>query len=266
MNTATASASDASTVTATDTDALTAQATLAITKTDGVTSVVAGSSDTYAIVVSNSGPSDASNLSVADTLPAQGLTNVSSPSLPSGVTFDAATDTWTLATLDSGQSVTLQLHGTVPSGATGATYVNTATASASDASAVRATDTDILTTDATLSITKTDNDGGSSVTRTAGTAVPGNADHLQHRGLELRALHGHRGIGHRPPGPEPGHRLRHLDGHGIRRGHGLQRLGLGQHLRLAHHPVWGIDHLQRGGPPRVLGHRHPVQHGHGLCL
>ena len=173
VNTATASATDASTVTATDTDALTAQATLSITKTDGVTSVVAGSSDTYTIVVSNSGPSDASNLSVADTLPAQGLTNVSSPSLPSGVTFDAGTDTWTLATLDSGQSVTLQLHGTVPSGATGATYVNTATASASDASAVSATDTDSLSSDATLSITKTDNDGGSSATHTAGSAVPG---------------------------------------------------------------------------------------------
>ena len=80
-NTATASASDASTVTATDTDSLSSEATLSITKTDGVTSVVAGSSDTYTIVVSNSGPSDASNLSVADILPAQGLTNVSSPNL-----------------------------------------------------------------------------------------------------------------------------------------------------------------------------------------
>ena len=46
------------------------------------------------------------------------------------MTFTSATDTWTLATLASGQSVTLQLAGTVPSGATGSTYVNTATASA----------------------------------------------------------------------------------------------------------------------------------------
>ena len=68
-NTATASASDASTVTATDTDTLSAQATLTITKTDGVTSVVAGNYRHLHIVVSNTGPSDAANLSVVDTLP-----------------------------------------------------------------------------------------------------------------------------------------------------------------------------------------------------
>ena len=73
---------------------------------------------------------------MVDTLPTQGLTNISSPSLPSGVTFTSATDTWTLARLASGQSVTLELAGTVPSGATGSTYVNTATASASDATSV----------------------------------------------------------------------------------------------------------------------------------
>ena len=101
-NTATASASDASTVTATDTDTLTAQATLAITKTDGVTSVTAGTTDTYTVVVSNTGPSDASNLSVVDTLPTQGFTNITSPNLPAGVTFNAATDTWTLASLPAG--------------------------------------------------------------------------------------------------------------------------------------------------------------------
>ena len=144
-------------------------------------------SDTYTIVVSNSGPSDASNLSVVDTLPTQGLTNISSPSLPSGVTFTSATDTWTLASLASGQSVTLQLAGTVPSGATGSTYVNTASASASDASTVTATDTDSLTTQATLAITKTDNDGGRRSPR-RGHGGAGNVDHLHHRGLQLRAV------------------------------------------------------------------------------
>ena len=172
-NTATASATDASTVTATDTDTLSAQANLTITKTDGVSSIVAGTPDTYTIVVSNTGPSSASNLSVVDTLPAQGLTNISSPNVPSGVTFTAATDSWTLATLPAGQSVTLELAGTVPSGATGSTYTNTASASATDASTVTATDTDTLSAQANLTITKTDNDGGSSVTTTKGTAVPG---------------------------------------------------------------------------------------------
>ena len=172
-NTATASASDASTVTATDSDSLTAQATLTITKTDGVSSVTAGTTDTYTVVVSNTGPSDASNLNVVDTLPTQGFSNISSPNLPSGVTFTAASDSWSLASLAAGQSVTLQLAGTVPSGATGATYVNTASASAADASTVTATDSDTLTAQATLAITKTDNDGGSSVTSTVGSATPG---------------------------------------------------------------------------------------------
>ena len=173
VDTATASATDATTVTATDTDTLSPKANLAITKTDGVSSVVAGTADTYTIVVSNTGPSDASNLSVADTLPAQGFTGVTSPNLPAGVTFNSGTDTWTLASLASGQSVTLELAGTVPSGATGSTYANTATASATDASRVSATDTDTLSAQATLAITKTDNDGGSSITSAVGTAVPG---------------------------------------------------------------------------------------------
>jgi uncharacterized repeat protein (TIGR01451 family) len=174
-NTATASATDATTVTATDSDSLSAQATLGITKTDGASSVVAGHADSYAILVSNTGPSDASNVTVVDGLPAQGLTNITSPSLPAGVTFNAATNTWALASLGSGQSVTLNLSGTVPSGATGATYVNTATASASDAPTVSATDSDTLTAQSTLIITKTDNDGGSSVTGAVGTAVPGHS-------------------------------------------------------------------------------------------
>jgi uncharacterized repeat protein (TIGR01451 family) len=165
VNTATASASDASTVTATDSDTLSPHATLAITKTDGVTSITAGSTDTYTIVVSNTGPSDAANLSVADSLPTQGFTNITSPNLPSGVTFTAATDSWTLASLASGQSVTFQLAGTVPSGASGSTYVNTASASAADASTVTATDSDSLNTHATLAVTKTD--GVTSIT--AGT-------------------------------------------------------------------------------------------------
>ena len=42
---------------ASDTDTLTPQADLAITKTDGVTSAVPGTPDTYTIVVSNAGPS-----------------------------------------------------------------------------------------------------------------------------------------------------------------------------------------------------------------
>jgi hypothetical protein len=41
---------------ATDSDTLTPQADLSITKTDGVTSVVPGTVDTYTITVTNNGP------------------------------------------------------------------------------------------------------------------------------------------------------------------------------------------------------------------
>ena len=48
----------------------TPQADLAITKTDGVTSLPAGGSVTYTITVSNAGPSDVTGATVADTFPA----------------------------------------------------------------------------------------------------------------------------------------------------------------------------------------------------
>ena len=165
-NTATVAATDASTVTATDTDTLNAKANLTITNTDGVSSIVAGTADTYTVVVTNTGPANAFNLSVVDTLPTQGFTGISSPSLPSGVTFNTGTGTWSLASLAAAQSVTLELAGTVPSGATGSTYSDTAAASAADASTVTATDTDTLTAQSGLTITNSD--GVSSVV--AGTA------------------------------------------------------------------------------------------------
>src|SRR4029079_5999843 len=55
---------------ATDTDTLTPQANLGITKTDGVTTAIAGGSVTYTITASNAGPSNAPGSTVADTFPA----------------------------------------------------------------------------------------------------------------------------------------------------------------------------------------------------
>ena len=116
---------------------LTAQATLAITKTDGVSSIVAGTPrhlhhrglehGTVRRLQPErgrhpAGPGLHQHLEPEPARPG-------SPSPP-------ATDTWTLASLPAGQSVTLELAGTVPSGATGSTYANTATASATDASTV----------------------------------------------------------------------------------------------------------------------------------
>ena len=55
---------------ATDTDTTIVSSDLSVTKTDGVTSVVAGGALTYTIVASNAGPSDAVGGTVADTFPA----------------------------------------------------------------------------------------------------------------------------------------------------------------------------------------------------
>jgi uncharacterized repeat protein (TIGR01451 family) len=159
-------------VSATDSDSV-AQAHLTITNSDTVSSLAPGSNDLYTVVVSNSGPSDASSLSVVDTLPAQGLANITSPNLPSGVTFNSTTVTWSMSSLPIGQSVTLQLSGTVPLSATGSTYVNAASASASDASTVSASDTDSLGAQGDVALTVSDNVGGSSSTGAVGTAGHG---------------------------------------------------------------------------------------------
>ena len=56
---------------ATDTDTVTKSADLAIAKTDGVASVVAGTSTTYTITVTNNGPSDEpAGVVVSDPIPA----------------------------------------------------------------------------------------------------------------------------------------------------------------------------------------------------
>src|SRR5207302_204278 len=55
---------------ATDTDTLTAQTDLAITKSDGVTSVVAGGSTVYTITVVNNGPSAVTGATITDPFPA----------------------------------------------------------------------------------------------------------------------------------------------------------------------------------------------------
>ena len=70
MNTATATDPSSAPATASDSDSLNANVDLVITKTDGATTIAAGGTTTYTIVVSNNGPSDAIGASVTDTLPA----------------------------------------------------------------------------------------------------------------------------------------------------------------------------------------------------
>ncbi|HEY1734077.1 MAG TPA: hypothetical protein VGG23_06480, partial [Acidimicrobiales bacterium] len=139
-------------------------ANLAITKDDGVSSVVAGGSGhTYTITVTNSGPSDALNVSVADSWPAGFVQQ--SAAAPSQGSCNAATNfTCSLGTIAAGGSATITAAYTVPSSTTG-DQTNSATVSSSTpANSPSASDTDHVTLQSDLAITKTDG---------AMTATPG---------------------------------------------------------------------------------------------
>jgi uncharacterized repeat protein (TIGR01451 family) len=112
---------------ATDTDTLAASADLAITKTDGVTSVTPGGSTTYTITASNAGPSNASSATVADTLPAS-LTGTWTCVGAGGGTCTASGsgDINDAVNLPAGGSVTYTVSATIAPGATGS-LSNTAT-------------------------------------------------------------------------------------------------------------------------------------------
>src|SRR5262249_24918423 len=65
----------------TDSDTLTPQADLAVTMTDGATSVVAGASNIYIITVTNNGPSTVTSLTLSDSIPAALLNPNFAPSV-----------------------------------------------------------------------------------------------------------------------------------------------------------------------------------------
>ena len=77
VNTATASEAARPPVSASDSDTLSQQVSLTVTKTDGSTTYTPGGTAAYTIVVTNTGVSDAVNVTVSD-------------SLPSGVTLNAS--------------------------------------------------------------------------------------------------------------------------------------------------------------------------------
>jgi len=143
-----------------------AQADLAITKTDGVLAVVPGTADTYTIVVSNPGPSAVTGASVSDPLPAGviGATSAATGFTGGGSVAGPASGSGALATtvdLPVNASVTFTFTTTINPSATGS-ISNTVTVSppagTSDPNPANnsATDTDTLTPQADLSITKTD--------------------------------------------------------------------------------------------------------------
>ena len=177
---------------ATDTDTEVRVADLSISKTDGVTSYVAGGTVTYTIVVSNAGPSDAVGASVTD--PITSLAQVASAHwtcvAAGGATCAAGPVTGNIAdtaNIPVGATATYTLVAALKSGATG-DLVNTASvappAGTSDPApgGNTATDTDTAAARVSdLSITKTDGltayPPGGSVTYTivVGNAGPSDA-------------------------------------------------------------------------------------------
>lgn len=111
---------------ATNTPIPVAVADLSLTKVASNNTPNVGSNITFTLAVSNAGPSAATNVAVQDQLPA-GYTYVSD--IPSQGTYVAGTGVWTVGTVNSGASATLQITVTV--NATGS-YANTAQVSASD--------------------------------------------------------------------------------------------------------------------------------------
>ncbi len=134
-------------------------ADLAVTKSDGVASVVAGTSTNYTITLTNNGPSAvASGAVVSDPIPAGTVGSETEPNCAiAGSTFTCTTT----AVLASGASVVYHLVVAVPANYAPATVVNTATITSSPATDPTpannsATDTDTVTKSADLAIAKTD--------------------------------------------------------------------------------------------------------------
>ena len=104
-----------------------AGADLAVSKSDSPDPVIAGETLTYTLSITNSGPSDATGVTVTDTLPSE----VTFGSTSSGCAYDSVTHkvTCTLGTLNNGATVTATIVVTVDSSTTG-TITNTATVTA----------------------------------------------------------------------------------------------------------------------------------------
>ena len=160
--------------TATDTDtAQPQQVDLAITKTDGQTSYVPGAPIRYTLVVTNAGPSTATDVRVADTVPAA-ITGVTAHCVAAGLArcgTTSAPGNSVSVTNDSlppgaGNHLTLTIEGTVSPDTTGE-LVNTATVMAAAGA--------IDTAPANNTATDTDTQGAGVadllVSKTDGTAV-----------------------------------------------------------------------------------------------
>ena len=114
----------------TDTDTLTPEADLGLTKTDSADPVSPGDPLAYSLTISNAGPSDATLLTVTDSLP-PGVTFISSSPGPPECILVGVTLNCDLGTLTAGGSTVVTINVTVNASA-GGVLVNTAGASGSE--------------------------------------------------------------------------------------------------------------------------------------
>ena len=84
---------------------------LTVAKTDGKTSVVAGTADTYTITVTNNGPDSVTSFNLVDAIPPELLNPVFGT--PSAGSYNSTTGLWSGVSLGAGQSVSITLSGTI---------------------------------------------------------------------------------------------------------------------------------------------------------
>ena len=104
------------------------QADLSLTKTAAPNPLCAGNTLTYTLVVANSGPNQASPVTVLDSLPAG--TTLSSVNLSQGTYSGTANLNVALGALNAGSNATITIVVTVNTNAVAGTITNTATVSA----------------------------------------------------------------------------------------------------------------------------------------
>jgi uncharacterized repeat protein (TIGR01451 family) len=175
----TASASSATVDPATGNNSATASTTtsgaaiadLAISKTNGVATIVPGTTTTYTITVTNAGPSDAFGARVIDDFPAvlTGVTWTCTATPGSACPGSGSGDLDVTVNVAVGGTVTFTVTGTISADAIGL-LVNTASAfppaGVTDPNSSNNTDSDLLTPEADLSIAKS-----GPATTVAGTSV-----------------------------------------------------------------------------------------------
>jgi uncharacterized repeat protein (TIGR01451 family) len=148
-----------------DTDSVVAQSDLAVTKSDGVSSVIAGTSTTYAITVTNNGPTDEpAGIVLTDTLPAGTTGSESEANCSITGAAPGVFSCTTVTRLNAGASRTYHVTLAVSAGYhhnIGSSLVNAASVSTDpnandpDSSNNTGSDTDTVGTSADLSILKT---------------------------------------------------------------------------------------------------------------